>query len=127
MYLFVLDIEKQREEQRLAKQAQKERDRQLDDGAWADHYQSDHKKLLPTHEASSNHSHPNRGNEASEAKLNDGLWADPYPSDHKKLHLAKEVNQTHLGSPRGVELSPQRTSSAPQTTIPDTNTGNEEP
>ncbi|XP_012939350.1 trichohyalin isoform X4 [Aplysia californica] len=45
------ELEKQREEQRQAKAAQKERDRQ-EDGTWADRYPTDHKKLVKPNEVS---------------------------------------------------------------------------
>ncbi|CAL1547997.1 unnamed protein product [Lymnaea stagnalis] len=77
---WLQELEMQREEQRLAKLAQKERDKQ-EDGAWADHYPSDYKKLHPMHDNSQN-------------SQTGGIWADPYPSDYKKLHPVHDNSQT---------------------------------
>lgn len=43
---WLQELEKQREEQRLARQALKERERQENNGTWADHYQTDRQKLM---------------------------------------------------------------------------------
>ncbi|GFR94335.1 myosin-10-like [Elysia marginata] len=43
---WLQELDQQREEQRLARQALKERDRQENNGTWADHYQTDRQKLM---------------------------------------------------------------------------------
>ncbi|KAH9508046.1 hypothetical protein Btru_052697 [Bulinus truncatus] len=125
---WLQELEHQREEQRLAKLAQKERDKQ-EDGTWADRYPSDHHKSNRQTEGiwkdPSDHNKSNRQNE--------GIWMDPYPSDHKKLHTVKEDDggsawfdphpsdhqKLHPDSDRAPHRQDQqRTNSAPSSTLP---------
>ncbi|CAG5125445.1 unnamed protein product, partial [Candidula unifasciata] len=64
------ELDRQREEQRMAKLAQKEKDRQ-DSGMWVDHYPVDHEKLRQAHEILQNqHVSPRERNYLSTQRTN---------------------------------------------------------
>ncbi|KAK0041536.1 trichohyalin [Biomphalaria pfeifferi] len=129
---WLQELEMQREEQRLAKLAQKERDKQ-EDGTWADRYRTDNSKLVTHQDSRQNEGvwmdpHPSQNRrhrgtiEGSGAT--EGIWLDPYPSDHKKLHpQSNEV--PHVGQPHWLE--PHRTNSAPDSILPPLQKETEQP
>uniref|UniRef100_A0A2C9KHI8 CCDC66 domain-containing protein n=1 Tax=Biomphalaria glabrata TaxID=6526 RepID=A0A2C9KHI8_BIOGL len=129
---WLQELEMQREEQRLAKLAQKERDKQ-EDGTWADRYRTDNSKQVTHQDSRQNegvwmdpHPSQNRRHRGTieEGGATEGVWLDPYPSDHKKLHpQSNEV--PHVGQPHRQE--PHRTNSAPDSTLPPLQKETEQP
>nr|KAI8728062.1 trichohyalin-like [Biomphalaria glabrata] len=129
---WLQELEIQREEQRLAKLAQKERDKQ-EDGTWADRYRTDNSKQVTHQDGRQNEGvwmdpHPSQNRRhrgtVEGSGATEGVWLDPYPSDHKKLHpQSNEV--PHVGQPHRQE--PHRTNSAPDSTLPPLQKETEQP
>ncbi|XP_055882885.1 trichohyalin-like isoform X4 [Biomphalaria glabrata] len=129
---WLQELEMQREEQGLAKLAQKERDKQ-EDGTWADRYRTDNSKQVTHQDGRQNEGvwmdpHPSQNRRhrgtVEGSGATEGVWLDPYPSDHKKLHpQSNEV--PHVGQPHRQE--PHRTNSAPDSTLPPLQKETEQP
>ncbi|KAI8745415.1 trichohyalin, partial [Biomphalaria glabrata] len=129
---WLQELEMQREEQRLAKLAQKERDKQ-EDGTWADRYRTDNSKQVTHQDSRQNEGvwmdpHPSQNRRhrgtVEESGATEGVWLDPYPSDHKKLH-PQSNEAPHVGQPHRQE--PHRTNSAPDSTLPPLQKETEQP
>ncbi|GFO03433.1 coiled-coil domain-containing protein 66 [Plakobranchus ocellatus] len=102
---WLQELEQQREEQRLARQAQKDRERQENNGTWADHYPTDRQKLK--HAMPHNlgqHLHETSNTVSGVQQYNQPLGTSPRATSNNAGDIDAAVAVT----------STQRTSSAPQ-------------